>query len=71
VRLWINGRLAWPLVFTIVGFSFWLLALDYLYRTVTIPFSLLLICAVAVGLVLILAGFVATKLARAALVPRR
>jgi hypothetical protein len=48
-------------VFAVAGFSFWLLALDYLYRTLTMPFSILLIGAVVTGLVLVSAGIVANN----------
>ena len=50
---WINGRLGWPLVISIVFVTLSALVLDYVWRTVVIPADKLFIYAAAIELTVI------------------
>jgi len=41
--LWVNGRLAWPVVATMVFISVSLLSLDFAWRIVIVPIETLLL----------------------------
>ena len=47
---WVNGRLGWPLVISIVFVTLSALVLDYVWRTVIIPADKLFIYAAAIEL---------------------
>lgn len=53
---WVEERLAWPLVVAISYASIWLIAVDYLWRVLTIQFDTLLLYSIGglvVGAILI------------------
>ena len=51
---WRDDRLGWPFVFLVVFPSLFLLAADFAWRVLTIPFETLLIAATVFGFLCIL-----------------
>jgi hypothetical protein len=45
---WIDRRLAWPTVSLAVYTTAWIIAVDYLWRVLVVPFDTLLLCAALV-----------------------
>ena len=68
--IWVEGRLAWPLVITIAYLTLSLIGVDYAWRVFVIPFETLIICMllidalVAVLLIALYAVFGRTRLAQ-------
>ena len=56
---WINGRLSWPLVISILYVTAALIIFDYVWRVAVIPFNALMIYALVtiVALAILLLGF--------------
>ena len=63
-RLWINGRIAWPLVMTVVLLALGLVGADFLWRELTIPFETLAIIFLVTVIGVVVAAVVLPRFLR-------
>ena len=59
---WVDGRFAWPFVVTLAAMTVFLVAFDFAWRLLRIPFESLVIYAAAIAIILLASGGVSYRL---------